>query len=563
MKKIILFILIGFSSLVNGQTQAYLDCNNVKALILNRGDMFWNPSGGAMQYEVPRGSNKHCNFANAIWIGGYDSGNQLHMAGMTYRQTGYDFWPGPLDTLSASITSSVSTSYNRVWKINMSDINNLIIAYNNGWIAANTFTPVADIVNWPANGNVASGYSKGLAPFYDNNGDGYYDYHQGDYPLIKGDQMIWYVINDKLNAHTETSGVPLGIEVQVSAYAYSCTAVLNTYPELASTTFYDYKIYNRSNTTYTNTMLGVWNDGDIGGYTDDYIGCDVGPGRNVGYMYNADQSDAMYGNYPPILSYKIHKGPLADAGDLVDNDNDGATDEAGEECQFNNFMFYNNTGKPQTTNPAITLHYLNYLNSIWKDGAPLRGDSMGYLSVTNTVTPTKFAFPGNVQTSAGWTEYTRNNPPGDRRFTIGNGPFTFQPKSMVEMEFSIQTTFDSTAGGYKNITKAINQNGSISSFYALTTKPSCQLITGLKPFKAEKMEFQLLPNPATNFVSIRSGTQLLGAEVSIYNSIGQIIMRDKIPNTNYALDVSGFTNGIYFVEVKTKDGSAITKLVKN
>ena len=163
MKKIILLTIICFSVKLNSQTQTYLDINNVKALILNRGDMFWNATGnGTAQYEVPKGSNKHCNFANALWIGGYDASNQLHMAGMTYRQQGVDFFPGPLDTISANTTTVISNSFNKVWKVSTADINLFINAWNTGSIAAQTYTPVNSIVTWPGNGNVAGGYSKAL-----------------------------------------------------------------------------------------------------------------------------------------------------------------------------------------------------------------------------------------------------------------------------------------------------------------------------------------------------------------------------------------------------------------
>jgi hypothetical protein len=566
MKKIILLAIICFSIKIKAQTQNYLDINNVKALILNKGDMFWNATGnGAPQYEVPKGSNKHCNFATSVWMGGFDAGNQLHMAGMTYRQTGTDYFSGPLDTLTGSTTASVSNSFNKVWRVSTADINLFINAWNTGSIAAQTYTPSNDFVTWPANGNTAAGYSKGLAPFYDHNGDGIYNYQQGDYPKIKGDQMIWYVINDKLNAHTETGGLPLGVEIQVSAYAYNCPNALALYPELNYTTFYEYKIINRSAIQYNNAMIAIWCDGDIGSYTNDYIGCVQH--ANIGYMYNATPSDGTYGNYPPILSYKILHGPHADPLDGLDNDNDGFTDEAGEECQFNSFMYYNNSVGPfpaATTNPGTAINYFNYMRSIWKDGAPLKADSTGYLSPSTTVATTQYAYPGDIQTSSGWTESLQNNAPGDRRFIIGNGPFTLKPAAVNILEFAVLTTFDSTANGYKNLNKVLNQNSSVLNFYDLSNKPSCQsVITTIKKITREKLDLRIIPNPASRLIKINSTEQLLGAEVKVFNSLGELVLASTIQTTHYTLDVSEIPNGVYFVEVKTKTTSGITKLVKN
>jgi hypothetical protein len=74
--------------------KADLSINNVRALILSGGDMWWDQGLEVARYEVPKGSGKHSYFAAALWIGGLDQGGQLRTAAQTYRQTGNDFWPG-------------------------------------------------------------------------------------------------------------------------------------------------------------------------------------------------------------------------------------------------------------------------------------------------------------------------------------------------------------------------------------------------------------------------------------------------------------------------------------
>jgi hypothetical protein len=561
MKKLLLFAIISFIMKLNGQTQAYLDLNNVKALVHNRNDMFWDLSTNA-RYEVPKYSGKNCNFANSVWIGGIEPGGQLHMAGMTYRQSGVDFWPGPLDTVSGNIDAPTSAAYNKIWKVSYTDINAFILAWNTGSIIANTYTPTIDILTWPAQGN--GNYARYLAPFVDVNGDGIYNpMTGGDYPKIKGDQMLFYVCNDKMNVHTETMGVPLGIEMQVSAYSYGCPAVLTAYPELNYTTFYNYKIINRSSSQYNKTVAAIWCDADLGQYSDDYIGCDTL--NNLGYMFNSTSSDGVYGNYPPILSYQILKGPPADINDGIDNDRDGLTDEPLEETKFNDFTFYNNNigpFNPATTNPATTIHYYNYMNAFWKDGSPFRGDSAGYLYGNGA--PTKYVYPGNPQVNTGWTEMFRNNPAGDRRFIIGNGPFTFKPGDSFELDFSILTTFDSTANGYKNITKVKNQNFVLRNFYNLISKPTClNEINGIKENGINKINLAIVPNPASEFVYISSVTDLTGAELKLYNSMGQQVFNDKLSSSLYKLDLSDFAAGVYFIEIKGRTATGRSKVIKN
>ena len=69
----------------------YLDINQVKPGVYNRGDMHWNSNTGKAAYEVPVGSGNHSDFATGLWIGGYDIGNQLHVAAQTYRKEGLIF----------------------------------------------------------------------------------------------------------------------------------------------------------------------------------------------------------------------------------------------------------------------------------------------------------------------------------------------------------------------------------------------------------------------------------------------------------------------------------------
>jgi hypothetical protein len=271
---------------VNSNNFKTLDINNVKAGITNRSDMHWNVGGsGNALYEVPKGSGANSNFASGLWIGGFDNGGQLHGAAQTYRQEGVDFWPGPLDTITATIDTVTSLNYDKIWKVSYTDINTFVNAFNSGSVVA---TP--DMLTWPAHGS--GNNSRNLAPFVDYNGDGNYNPNDGDYPKIKGDQALYFIYNDKLAVHS-TSFTPMGIEVQGMAYAYGCPGVVNGHNELTYTTFYDYKIINRSSTNYHDVFVSMWSDVDLGYYGDDYIGSNVAD--NYGYAYNGDSFDETVG----------------------------------------------------------------------------------------------------------------------------------------------------------------------------------------------------------------------------------------------------------------------------
>lgn len=102
MKKLYLFSLVMCFTLkaqIPNTFAKFLDKNKVNARIHTVNNKFWNIYGNGMNgYEVPKGKGTHAQFANSIWIGGFDNQGKLHMSANTYRQAGVDFWPGPLDT---------------------------------------------------------------------------------------------------------------------------------------------------------------------------------------------------------------------------------------------------------------------------------------------------------------------------------------------------------------------------------------------------------------------------------------------------------------------------------
>src|SRR5690606_30980396 len=111
-------------------------------------------------------------FAGSIWLGGLDAGGQLKIAAMTYRQSGFDFWPGPLDTVNASSDAATCQKYDQIYQVSRNEVD-LFVA--GGPVTSN-------ISNWPGNGDVSLKHGRRLAPFVDVNLDGIYDPAGGDYP---------------------------------------------------------------------------------------------------------------------------------------------------------------------------------------------------------------------------------------------------------------------------------------------------------------------------------------------------------------------------------------------
>ena len=423
------------------QAKTDLNINNVRTTIMGAADMWWNLSDA--RYEIPKNSNKHSMFAGALWIAGIDAGEQLKAAAMTYRQTGNDFWTGPLDP-SGEIDAETCNEYDKHFVVTRQEVDEFIAWFNDNDAYPDYSIPLS-ILNWPGNG--VNGDYQFLAPYYDANDDGDYNPSDGDYPkydiegnldcnnddLIYGDQTLYWIFNDKGNIHSETGADPIGLEIRAQAFAFA------TNDEINNMTFYNYKIINRATIQLKDAYFGQWVDPDLGKYDDDYVGCDVA--RGFGYCYNGDDVDegaTGYGATPPAIGVDFFQGPLADIGDGIDNDRDSIIDEPGEQAIMSRFVYYNNDFT-NTGNPENGQHIYNYLIGKWKNGLEITYGGDG----VNGSTPAKFMFPGDTDPYGwgtdglitsdswddpdGWTEKTEGNQPADRRFVQSAGPFTLEP----------------------------------------------------------------------------------------------------------------------------------------
>jgi hypothetical protein len=423
--------------------QRDLDINNVRTTILNGGDMWWNLSNA--RYEIPKVQTgqvaKHSMFAGALWIGGVTSGN-LRIAGQTYRQGGNDYYPGPLTIGAASITEERCKEFDRIWKLTLQEID----AFRNNPDAKDN--PIEDIRTWPQ-GLPALGEERNIAPFFDNNNDNIYNPSEGDFPSFEQnsvrnipDMMLFILYNDKGNIHSETEGIPIGLELQTTAFGYA------TNDEINNMTFYRNIVINRGNETIDSCVFGQWVDPDLGNYADDYVECDVT--LNLGICYNGDDNDEGilgYGLNPPSVGVVFFEGPIR-----PDSTEIGLT----------KFVYYNNDFSVQG-NPTRPEHYWGYLNGRWKDGAPITygGNGKGG-SAQDTAS---FMFPGDTDPAGRttWTERTAGNAPADRRFLQTAGPFSLLPGARNKVTIGVVWARASTGGatGSFNLLKQASRKAQI------------------------------------------------------------------------------------------------------
>ena len=72
----------------------------------------------------------------------------------------------------------------------------------------------------------------------------------------------------------------------------------------------------------------------------------------------------------------------------------------------------------------------------------------------------------------------------------------------------------------------------------------------------KKLSFNIYPNPTSDFIQIETTENL--KEINIYSSLGQKLMTSQEKKIN----VKSLNAGVYWMEIKTKNGSTVHKIVK-
>ena len=530
----------------------WLNINNVRSRFNAGGDMWWDLGSIGAQYFIPANGSATSLFAGALWIAGVDINNQLKCAAVRFRQGpdlkgGNDFWTGPLTLDGASIDEVTCAQWDQVFKITRAEVDEFLNyctgqqpaenarygAFDRDRATADGYSIPKIITDWPAHPEVVGGNTTGIshymAPFYDNDLNGEYDPMMGDFPyydienelchtkiatmdeqyegsmkgsilsdqVLKGDQTLWWVFNDKGNSHTESQGASIGLEIRAQAFAFA------TNDEINNMSFCSYEIINRSTYELTGTYFCPWTDVDLGYAKDDYVGCDVA--RGLGYGYNGRAIDGSgepeaYGDQPPAVGIDFFQGPYMDP-DGLDNpkytyeydysqfigfsptgDSLFAVKDSTQICDVSingvNFgngivdderfgmrrFLYHNNDNSNTGDPKYAADYYLMLQGIWKDGNKMMYGGNAYPGVTGTVGPAcDFMFPGDTdpcnwgtggnppaegynQNGKYWTDSEAGNEPADRRFMQSAGPFTLRPGAVNYITFGVPWA-RATSGG--------------------------------------------------------------------------------------------------------------------
>jgi len=498
-------------------------------------------------FYANRFKDKGCNstlVSRSIWIGGKDTNENLHVAATTYLQRGNDFFNGPLHT-NGKPFSKTKFDFKRNWHMSQAQIRQHLEEFHK---YGKVIHLDPEITDWPVYA-VEANDTAFMAKFEDANKNGFYDPENGDYPLIPGDEARFVVFHDS-GIHSETQGKYLGVQVNCLVWASHCPAwnQNDTFNALENTVFVDYEIINKGNQDYHEVYLGSWNDMEIGFFGDDYVGCI--PKHNTAFGYNGDNYDGGengFGSNPPVQNIIYLQGPVADS-DGLDNDNNGVTDNPGEQCLLSHFLVYTNDNDPNRGYPEVDFEFYNYMKCRWlRDSAIIyNGDSVHWM-YSNGDDPDHPTWNWNMGNGA--------NLPGDRSIVSGSGPFDFKSGQTIHQTLAYHGMFENYQADPASQVK--HAADVIREAYKNQSWNSCQAAwLGVK--EVQKYQgLELYPVPAENMLNVKTKIIKDKADIFIYDAQGRLclsFLKQRFAEDIVTISLTGLPNGIYWLKVNALNG---------
>ncbi len=377
-------------------------------------------------FEFLKGTGKHLIFEDGFIWGGFHKGSTSpKVGGSIYR---HGLQPGPIiqsgtptaDPLAADpsdqkyriyrvrpdvgpntpfalvqskIQSGEVANISRYEKYSAEDIYDQYIADWNGWPAA-----------------LGAPFSYGLDPAGNQrSAPAPYD-PRYDIPGHPGaDQTLWYVANDMDTVLTNGIGgsPPIGLEIQRTIWGYHRAGPID------QVIFISTLLINKSGSAIDSMFISQFSDPDIGDAGDDLAGCDTL--RNLGFAYNGEPLDAVYGSGVPAAGFTFLQGPI------VPSPSDSAIFRLKRRAGYRNLRMsaFEVFFPVFSFDPlSIDARYLyNVMNGvIGNSGSPMIDPV--------TQLPTKFFAPGDPLSRTGWIDGSFGMTPQDRRMYQSAGPFT-------------------------------------------------------------------------------------------------------------------------------------------
>lgn len=512
-------------SCVFGQFSTHdLNANSVWCRGMDNGTLFFEDEFITHGYGIldTNGVSNSLAHFSALWFGAKTFDGEQRVAIGNGYQSQRDLFRGPISLNNSYASEDYQHAYSpSIWKISKEEI-----SYHVEHFSDPNYEAIHSILNWPANGNVELGIASNQAPFVDVDLDGVYNPLVGDYPRIKGDAVVYMIINDVAQPHTYTSGNSLGIEVHMMLYQYHADNYID------STTFLNVRVVNRSEIDYAEFRMGYDIDGDIGCREDDYCGSDsLG---NMIYFYNSSNID-----YGCLGNYGFGENPPAFGVKSMNYD-----------CAVS--VVYSRIGYGSHDDETYTPNYWDYMNGVWQNGYPFHysnANSNNGLTSTHT-------FTGNPFNGQGETEVSNQNASGDRKGYIAIN--LNQLNSGEEKKWDLAFIMNRQGNYLENVQGLLDYSDSVALFYESQILNDDGLLYSSDATLESDNSLFVYPNPTNSAVTVH-WAHISSPSLRIFSSQGYVAYETMITEgeTFKQLDIEHLNSGLYFVEFGGKSRKLI------
>jgi hypothetical protein len=473
-------------------------------------------------------------FNSAFWIGGFTEDGALKLAANQYTgSNNFDYIAGPWLNEKSQLSESCP-HFLRAWKVNGQKVRDMIEDFDNKNLNINNVP--RDILEWPAIGNPhfegSEFITRGLAPFFDYDGDGIYNPLEGDYPIVFEEnpdfmplQFMFTVYNDNF-VHTETFADPVNIEIQQIDYLVDCTQDI----EANTAVFTRAKFIYHGDSNLTATRIAIWEDADLGCHVNDIIGCF--PEQNLTYTANLS---GIENTSCPSGAVNID-GSTIFPRVLLNSD-------------LESFITRRPVDGPFQTTMSFEEYY-NLMRGIWHDGTPLTNFGNGYNPGSDSIT--QYIFSGDPLDTSEWSMESQdwvNNIISSTVSTIYNG--TLAPGQEITFDFA---DFVHNHGapdgldGFNTLQIAVdNLRDQFQSFKDGSF--TCDEISSTTPIE-KYFPISIYPNPVTDILHIELPTDSNTGRLIIYDNLGVRFLEKEYLNSSsqISIDMSSFPAGLYHLE---------------
>jgi hypothetical protein len=117
--------------------------------------------------------------------------------------------------------------------------------------------------------------------------------------------------------------------------------------------------------------------------------------------------------------------------------------------------------------------------------------------------------------------------------------------------------------GYIDDVKIYNRALADSEIHKYTISTDSFFTTGIAEIDNKTInQLSVFPNPANNSLIVTCTDKVVNGKIELINQIGQVVMKQSFDGDSSNIDISGITNGMYFIKLSSGKQSNFSKFIK-